>query len=579
MRLFRRAAVGLVCFALFAATVRAETPPSPLRLIPAEADLLVEVKQPRQLAEALTTLDLLKQLNQFAAYKEVLDSTQARRFFQLLAYVEKELGAKWPELLDRLAGGGAAVGVKFGPEPAPFLLVVQGTDESLTKKFTKLFLEVTEQELARQESKDRPVKGSYQGIETVRIGEKFHLATVGAAVLVSNNDKALERGLDLHLGREKKSLADVASIGEALKLLPKDPLANLWVNMETVRQGPGAKEFYKKPRDPQLTVLFGDIIDVLSRSPYFAAALCREKDGFLLTGRVPRGRDGMGMELPLHLPPTGQPAARPLLEPKGVIYSDSYYLDVARIWSDRGYLFGEKQIKDFENFDKTSARFLAGAKMSKLLTQAGPYLRTVVVNQPTVPYKVKPKTSIPAFAIVTELREPEAFAKSMDGVLRSAALLATTQVKLKLTEEKHGSVPIVGYRFDEESPLKNDTNDIRFNFSPCFCRVGTQYVFCSTLELCHELVDMLEAEAKAPVSTETAKSRLRVYSSGLADVMEVFEDTFVTQTILDQAVPAEDARGQVKALINLLRGLGQFAIDINCTESEYHYDVRLKAAK
>src|SRR5262245_60190720 len=171
MRSYRPLAAGLACLALVAAAARAEAPRSPLRLLPAETDLLVEVKQPRQLVEALTNLDVLKQLRQFSAVKEQLDSTQARRFFQFVAYVEKELGAKWPELLDRLAGGGAAVGLKFGPDPAPFLLVVQGTDEALTKKFTKLFLEVTEQELARQESKDRPVKGSYQGIETVRIGE------------------------------------------------------------------------------------------------------------------------------------------------------------------------------------------------------------------------------------------------------------------------------------------------------------------------------------------------------------------------------------------------------------------------
>jgi hypothetical protein len=576
MRLPRLFAAGLACLVL-AAAARAEALPSPLRLIPAEADLLVEVKQPRQLAETLTHLDLLTQLQQFSAFKEQLDSTQARRFFQLVAYFEKELGAKWPELIDRLAGGGAAVGLKFGPNPAPSLLVVQGREEELTKKFVKLLLDVIEQELARQEAKERPVKGTYNGVETVAFGDDFHLAVVGAAILVSNNAKALERGLDLHLGREKKSLTDVESVAESVKLLPADPLVNVWLNMESVRKTPGAKEFYKKPREPQLTVFAGDVIDVLERSPCIAAGLVREKDGFLLTARAPRGREGMGMELPLHLPPVGQPGSRPLLEPKGVIYSDSYYLDVARIWNDRGYLFGEKQLKSLEDFDKTSARFLAGAKMSQLLTQAGPYIRTVVVNQPTVPYETKPKTLLPAFAVIAELREPEAFAKSMDSVFRAAALLAGFQVKLKLVEEKQGEVPIVGWRFAEDSQLKGDTNDLRFNFSPCFCRVGNQYVVSSTLELAHELVDLLEKESKAKPKGESAKSRLRLFAAGAAEIAQVFEDRLVTQAILGQALPADEARAQIKAFIALIRGLGQFAVDVECTDNELHYDIRVTA--
>jgi hypothetical protein len=577
MRSFRPLTAGLVCLTLTVATARAEAPRSPLRLLPAEADLLVEVKQPRQLVETLTNLDLLKQLQQFSAFKEQLDSTRARRLFQLVAYFEKELGAKWPELLDRLAGGGAALGLNFEPNPVPSLLVVQGKEEELTRKFIKLLLEVVEQELARQEAKERPVKSMYNGVETIRLGDQLHLAVAGAAILVSNNAKALERGLDLHLGREKKSLTEVESVAESLKLLPKDPLINLWVKMEAIRQTPGGKEFYKKPREPQAVVFLGDFIDVLSRSPYAVAGLVRDKEGFLLTARVPRGRDGMGIEMPLHLPPPGQPASRPLLEPKGVIYSDSYYLDVARIWNDRGYLFGEKQAKALEDFDKTSARFLAGAKMSQLLTQAGPYLRTVVVNQPAVPYKNKPKIALPSFAVIAELREPEAFAKSVDSVFRAAALLAGFQVKLTLVEDKQGEVPIVGWRFAEDAPLKGDTSDIRYNFSPCFCRVGNQYVVCSTLELCHELVDLLEKEAKAKAKGESTKSRLKLFSAGAADILQVFEDQLVTQTVLAQAVPVDEARNQIKALIALVRGLGQFAIDVNCTDDEFHYDIRVTA--
>ena len=72
-------------------------------------------------------------------------------------------------------------------------------------------------------------------------------------------------------------------------------------------------------------------------------------------------------------------------------------------------------------------------------------------------------TRYPAFAFISELRQPEKFGKSMDTLLRTAALFTTQQFKLKLAEEKHQGETIVAYRFDEKEEMKQDTDDIRFN--------------------------------------------------------------------------------------------------------------------
>src|SRR5206468_10415464 len=125
-------------------------------------------------------------------------------------------------------------------------------------------------------------------------------------------------------------------------------------------------------------------------------------------------------------------------------------------------------------------RFLGGIKFSKLTAQAGPHQR-VVVAQPSQPgYEIQPTTRIPAFALVVDMRDQQ-FAKSMEAVLRAVALLAGSQFNLKLVEEKHGHVTIVGYRLPEDGKVPSDTNNIRFNFSPCFAAVGDQYLIASTL--------------------------------------------------------------------------------------------------
>jgi hypothetical protein len=141
MRLIRPIAGALACLALVAIEARAEQTPDPLRLVPEQADLVLEVHQPRRLVETGLSLDAFKAIQALPPVRDAYDSTTARRLYQLLAYFEKQFGVKWPEMLDRVGGGGMAVAVKFEKGPnSPALLVVQGKDEAMTAQFYKLAL-------------------------------------------------------------------------------------------------------------------------------------------------------------------------------------------------------------------------------------------------------------------------------------------------------------------------------------------------------------------------------------------------------------------------------------------------------
>ena len=573
----------LFCLTLLtlSTVARAESaPPNPLRLMPADTDFIVEAHNPRQFIDALKTLDAVEGFLKLEVVREFYDSTTAHRLYQLLAYFEKELGAKWPELLDQIGGGGAVLGVKIGPQPAPALLVVQGKDEAKVKKSVLLGLQVLEGEIARQESKDKLEKAEYRHVETYRIGTQFHAAVVGSALLIANQEKALQGGIDLHLDGDKKSLVNNNNVTEARKLLPSEPLAMAWLNLETVRKAPGAKDVFTLPRnDANLTIAFGQYLDLASRSPYVCAGLCRKDKELLLTVRVPRGREGMTEELALHIAPEDKTPCLPLLEPRSVIYSSSAFFDLGKFWEQREKLFNKEQVKAFEDFEKNSGRFLAGTPISKLLTQAGPYQRFVVACQNKTGYKTASKLPLPAFAFVVDMRDAEAFPKTMDTVLRGVALLAGSQAGLKLVEEKHGDHTLVGYRFPEDKPLKQDTNDLRFNFSPCFIAVGNQFLICSTLELGHELIDLLEKQAKDPLAKVPYSSMQRFYSVGGAEYMKSFEDFFLTQTILSQAATPASAKAQVKAFFQWVRGLGTADIEYDYGQKESRIDIRLTPPK
>jgi hypothetical protein len=528
-------------------------------------------------------LDVLEKLQAFQVVRELLDSTDYRRFYQLVAYYERELGGEWPSIVERVAGGGMVVALKYGADPAPVLLVIQGTDEAAVQKFFDLTLQVVEQELARQESKEKVERANYRDVSVVAVGKEFRAAVVGSALVVSNKDDAIKMALDLHRDGPAASLVQNPKVEQARQMLPAEPLAFLWANLEPTRQLPMAKEAFELPRDFfPTTVLLGGYLDVIGRAPFVAVGLHQQDNALILRTRLPAGRKGLPEGLAVHVPPAGQPGTRGLLEPKNVLFSTSFYLDLGKFWTERAKLFTKQQVKDFEQFDQTLARNLAGTKFSDFLTWSGAYHRFVSAAQTDygAGYTTKPKQPIPAFAFVSEMRDPERFGKGVEGALRLAALAASTQVGLKLVEEKHGDFTLITYRFPENRRLPNDTLDLRFNFSPCFVVVGNQFVASSTVALGRELIEMLAKEAKAETKKgANAAVRTRLYGAGVAAVLQTVEPNLLTQAILDQALPPSQAKEEVKKGLELLRQLGPLQVEDVYGNKEFRLDIRLNLGK
>src|SRR5262249_23944749 len=155
---------------------------------------------------------------------------------------------------------------------------------------------------------------------------------------------------------------------------------------------------------------------------------------------------------------------------------------------------------------------------------------------------------VPAFALILEMKDRH-LGKSVEARVRGAALIAGTQVKLQLVEEKAEDIPIVGYRFLEGSKVKINSRNFFYNFSPCMAVVGDQLVACSTLELCHELVGLLKKETQDTKAAGQGESVVtRLYAPGGAQALRSAQDQLIAQTILNQAVTPDDARHQVDLL-------------------------------
>jgi hypothetical protein len=571
---------SLACVLLLGAVVssRADQQSDPLRLVPNQADFIVKIEQPRRLLDSVMAIEAVQQLQQFQVVRELYDSTNYRRFQQLLAHFEKKVGCSRFELLDKVAGGGVVLAVKAGADPAPVLLVVQSNDADLLRKFVAASEEIIGQELVRQESKDRIERSKHRSIEVVKVGKDLRLALAGPALLMANNDQTLHAAIDLHLDGAAKSLVGSSNIAAAHKLLPPAPLAWSWLNLESIRKLQQVKDAIPTiEMNPVLAPFAGSWLDGAKRAPFLCTGLHKQGDSFLFTVRLPRGVDGMAAG-PAFFVPDGKVNAPPLLQPKNVVFSTTYYLNLEQLWDKRATVLPKQALDGLDKVEKNSAVFLGGVKLSKLLSQAGRYQRFLQVQaMPSTVYKKVPKNKQGAFALVQEMRDP-AFGKSMNTILRAAAFLASTQVDVKPVEEKRGNNLIVTYIFPENKPFKGDTEDVRFNFSPSYATVGNHFVVASTVELAREMVDLLEKESQT-TSKVPASVHMRLFAPGFAAALRDTEDVLVTQAVLTYAITPEVARKELSSLIRLVAGLGAVDIDSVYGTDHHRFDIRWNLSK
>jgi hypothetical protein len=553
-------------------------PASPARYIPFQPDLLVGIPSPRTASEAVLAFEPLKELPKTAPVREFYDSTNFLRFKKLEGYFEKELGSPWPELLDRLAGAGVVFALKQESPKASVLVVIEGREPPLIGKFFGLSAEIIDQELGRQEAKEKLERSAYRGAPTIHVGDEFHAAAAGPVILISTSKKMLHAAIGRVLGNESSSAA-VSNMTQAQKSLPSGPLAWGWLNLETIRKTQQGKEVFAQPRnEPALTVAFGGWLDMARRAPFLCGGLYRDERGFRATLQMPAGRKGMPAEMTVHVPPSDEAGALPLLQPKGVVMSTSYYLDLSKFWSERTKLFNAQQVKALEEFEKKSGPFLLGNRFGKLSAQAGTHHRFVVTDNSDkyAGQGAKEAKLRLGYALVLDARDKQ-FNKAVASMLRAAALLAGTQVKLQLVEEKLGSTTLVGYRVPEEFLNRPDNRNgpLSYITSPCFAAVGDQFLVSSTMELGRELIGLLEREAaESSKRTRLLSTQTCVYATGAAGLLRAAEEQLIGQAILNQAVNPAEAREQLDKTVDWVSRLGQLRIEARYGEHEFHLDIR-----
>jgi hypothetical protein len=529
-----------------------------LRLVPKLATFVWVVEKPRAVVDAVAAIPQLEAARQFPQVRALYETAGAKRLLQLLAHVEVELGAKWPELIDRVAGGGVALAFDVLKEPAPTLLVVRGTDAAVSDKALSLLVKLVE-----DDGQTKVLRTSHLGVDVIVIGNDLSLARVGTVVYVANKPEILDAALALaKTHAPADSVAANPTAAAARTAAGPDPLAWAWLDFAAVKQTQKAKDFFDNTRKELFqTVAFGATADALRRSDYVAAALTRTATGFRFTLTLPAKRADLSKDLDFHVPPAGERGTLPLLEPPGVVYSQSFHLDLGKLWADRKSIVDPAVLKQIEKAEKGVSRFLPGTTLGTLLQQSGPYHRLVFAQTGEHLYTVEPAQPVPIPAYVINVRDPK-FAESLDAILRGAALLAGNQVGgLKQSDVEIDGVKVNVYRINDKptTPVA-DPDGIRFNFAPCYAAVGDSFVVACSSGMLKALIPELK---KPSVAGHPAVWRNKLYAVGGAAFLAAHPEPAITETILGQGVGLAEAKKQVADLTRWLATLGTAGVEID----------------
>jgi hypothetical protein len=137
-------------------------------------------------------------------------------------------------------------------------------------------------------------------------------------------------------------------------------------------------------------------------------------------------------------------------------------------------------------------------------------------------------------------------------------------------------VKLIGYQIEADAKENAVARTFRNLVpSPCFARVGDQFLACSSAELGRMMIPIVKQQSHGEQVESRKAFRVRFFARGGADLLNAYEDRIVTQIILNDAVPPETARTEASAFISWVAKLGALQIESAYAPNDYRLDLFL----
>ncbi len=578
---------------------------------PAAADPLVfvVVPHPEPLIDRLTDPRFLSYLNLSTGYQAYQKSKNAAELRAVLNLVATELGSTWDQALRDLTGGGIVANVELDPgQPPRICLAVVARKPELLDKANQVFLNLVRQDAKNKGNADPVQTSQHAGVVVHALGGQSGVAyaIVAGKLLVSNSVKNLESLID-RTAVLQKNVGDpsdptqglLSAFGDRPEWIAarkrQGPHTMAWgfANLGRLRQLDPARFSPSKRPDTGVIVLFGSWYEAVVKAPHVTAAVRWSLAELGASIELPVPSGGRAQSLKGFVPESGRGAAF-LIQPPGTVASLSLWRDWSTIWEAKTDLFAPEAVQGFAQLDTFAGQFFGAREFGPdVLGAFEPHWRLVVARQDYESLKSQPDLKLPAFALVTELKEPDSdFAQRLKVAFQTFVGLSNVDAVQKKgpplelgTENVEGiTLATAQYMTTRTTAPGGETPNPRFNFSPSAAQVGKYFILSSSAQLARALIKDLKGNGGDKKAGAGPHETVVVEASGIefARLLELNRSRLAMRVMLDRGETKENAESQVELGLALFRYLrhGRLAIrdDADATSLELNFELSKQGA-
>ncbi|MBI1349080.1 hypothetical protein GC163_22640 [bacterium] len=550
------------------------------KVVPAGAIVSAEITDAAATISRLKTSEALRQATSSPVYRTWANSSNGRKFRGGRALLEGQLGMNLWDAAERLIGQQVLVAVyppSAGNQPDGVLVIRFETMETAALIREKLspWIEISDGAIQADErdgswlvqSADNKAFGALRE-QWLVISNRESLRT---AVLDRVSKTVTESLADSPAWKHQTALANTTSESRLQVIWDSAPVRPLLGAESEARLLPA------KLDNPLASLLLGGLIEVAAKAPEMQGALTIHESGFVASVLAPVGKAEID---PAHqtLLATA-PSTSDLITP---VPRQLASIVLCRDWADwyrqREALLESPVLPEFDKFETGLSNLLPGKDFCEdVLTLLNAPITLVAAEQTYPHLDGRPGMQLPAFAVVVDLTNADRGADLFQLFFQTLGTIVNIEAGKSgrqpwvMHSAAYQDIPITYAKYLDR-PQGEDL-PVVFNFQPASALVGQKYVAATSLELCHDLIDVLQRPASGGNEPTTKNFAMTVDPVVAMRLLQANKALLAARSI-QEGKTSEQADNELSILFEALQALQPLLLTTDVTGQ--HVELRLQ---
>ena len=460
-------------------------------MLPPSTLIYLQIDDPSATIDSFLKHPYLENLKQLEPYQEFEKSPQYLQGMTVLRLVEFQLGMTWQKAIQALSSGGITLAFDPATEGFAILLKAESPEKLITVRDKVV-------KMARDDAKRKGEPDPYK-IEQYREIDVYITKDGGFLshddwLIVGNKSDLGKQLVDALLDGREESFANNRIYQMLNDQYRNKTVAWGMVNLDPLREADDEglqKLFAGKADDPAGEILLGGLLESFQSISHLSLALQAEANGLKLGIQFPYDSSNVSENREHFFGPKGTGTAAPIQTVPDMLFGLTAYRDLSQVWLRAGDLFNEKVNDGIAQADSNLSTFFSGKDFGEdILGALSPQVQLIAARQEYREDQPIPAIKIPGFALLADMKEPEATSREFRRIYQSfigffnvvGAMEGNPQLELDFENFAEGElisatpIPLVGEEQQRDAK-------INFNFSPTVAFKENQLIISSARDL------------------------------------------------------------------------------------------------